>query len=187
MGDSSNWKPDARTGISPAPTRPTAAPANRTPAQPAAAKPTSPKHATAGSEPPDNLAGRIVHDERGNAVWDWLKDTARIAIDSTSRLLKRLEVPELKMEDTRNEELRIESDRDVGGGYNPYGSSNAPPGTAAGGRSSSSNATRGSSTRGAGSVGGSRAGSGSAGGTNNAGGGYDPYGKGVTHKPGRKP
>jgi hypothetical protein len=172
MGDSHSWKPGLRPSSATVPAK--------TPAASDKPTATTPTGSAARS-------GRIVHDERGNAVWDWLKDTARIAIDSTSRLLKRLEVPELKMEDTRNEELRIESDRDVGGGYNPYGSSNAPPGTAAGGRSSSSNATRGSSTRGAGSVGGSRAGSGSAGGTNNAGGGYDPYGKGVTHKPGRKP
>ncbi len=81
------------------------------------------KHAT----PKDEFAGRsgrIVHDERGNAVWDWIKETSRIAIDSTSRLLKRLEVPELKMEDTqKNNELSLEADRDAGGGYNPYGGS----------------------------------------------------------------
>jgi len=54
-------------------------------------------------------------------VWDWLKDTARIAIDSTSRLLRKLEVPELKGEHTQSQKLRLESDRDVGGGYDPYG------------------------------------------------------------------
>jgi hypothetical protein len=64
--------------------------------------------------------GRVVHDERGNAVWDWVKDTTRIAIDSTSRLLKKLETPELKMEERKDEELRIESERDSGGGYDPY-------------------------------------------------------------------
>lgn len=64
--------------------------------------------------------GRIVHDERGNAVWDWLKETGRIAIESTSRLLRKLEIPELKVEDKKDEELRLESDRDPGGGYDPY-------------------------------------------------------------------
>ncbi len=62
----------------------------------------------------------MVHDERGNAVWDWLKETSRIAIESTSRLLRKLEMPELKVEDPKDEELRIESDRDSGGGYDPY-------------------------------------------------------------------
>jgi hypothetical protein len=64
--------------------------------------------------------GRVVHDERGNAVWDWLKETGRIAIESTSRLLRKLEIPELKVEDKKDEELRLESDRDSGGGYDPY-------------------------------------------------------------------
>ena len=35
-------------------------------------------------------AGRVVHDSRGNAVWDWVKETTRVAIDSTSRLLRKL-------------------------------------------------------------------------------------------------
>jgi hypothetical protein len=64
-------------------------------------------------------AGQIKHDERGNAVWDWLKETSRIFIGSTSAMLKRLEAPELKMEDDKDEELRIEGDK-PGGGYDPY-------------------------------------------------------------------
>ena len=74
----------------------------------------------------DLPAGRIVHDERGNAVWDWLKQTGRSAIESTSRLLRRLEMPELKMEDAKDEGLRLESDRDAGGGYDPYNQSAGP-------------------------------------------------------------
>jgi hypothetical protein len=70
--------------------------------------------------------GRIVHDERGNAVWDWLKETSRLAIESTSRLLRKLELPELKVEDKKDEELRLESDRDSGGGYDPYNQGKAP-------------------------------------------------------------
>jgi hypothetical protein len=137
-------------------------------------------------------SGRIVHDERGNAVWDWIKETSRIAIDSTSRLLKRLEVPELKMEDTqKNNELSLESDRDAGGGYNPYGGGSTPGGKAAGPRSGGAG-SRGTASgpaelRGAASGGarpGSTRGSSNPGGSN-LGGGYDPYGKGVTRKPGR--
>ena len=89
------------------------------PAQkPAAAQPAP---ATRAATEPAAPAGRVVHDERGNAVWDWLKDTARMAVDSTSRLLRRLEVPELKVEETQEKDLRLESDRDAGGGYDPYG------------------------------------------------------------------
>ncbi len=88
-------------------------------------KPSAPLPAAAppaGTPPGGKEAGsgRIVHDERGNAVWDWLKETSRIAIESTSRLLRRLEAPDLKVEGEKDEELRIESDRDSGGGYDPY-------------------------------------------------------------------
>ena len=148
--------------------------------------------------PKDEFAGksgRIVHDERGNAVWDWIKETSRIAIDSTSRLLKRLEVPELKVEDTqKNNELSLEADRDAGGGYNPYGGSTSGGKTAAprggAGFAGSRGATSGSPGSGATRSGGTantRA-SGNSGGNSggpNVGGGYDPYGKGVTRKPGR--
>ena len=81
-------------------------------------------------EPRDSgPSGRVRHDERGNAVWDWLKDTARNAIDSTSRLLRKLEAPELKVEDKKDEELRILPDRDAGGGYDPYNQSTRSRGT----------------------------------------------------------
>jgi hypothetical protein len=131
-------------------------------------------------------AGRIVHDERGNAIWSWIKETSRAAIESTSHLLKKLEVPELTMEDTQNNELKLESDRDAGGGYNPYG------GSTSGGKAASPRGSVGSRSGGATPAGtasertsssGSRGGSNS--GNSNVGGGYDPYGKSVTRKPGR--
>ena len=66
-------------------------------------------------------SGRVVHDERGNAVWDFLKQTSRDAIEATSRLLRKLEPPpELKIEDTQDSKLRILPDEGEGGGYDPY-------------------------------------------------------------------
>jgi len=175
MGDSHN----RNTGSVPGGTSPSA------PGPAASDKPAAPPDEFAGK------SGRIVHDERGNAIWDWIKETSRIAIESTSHLLKKLEVPELKMEDTQeNNELKLEADRDAGGGYNPYGGS-IPGGKAAprggpgvsGGRSggkvpgsasSASTSGRGSNNSASSKSGGS-----------NLGGGYDPYGKDVTRKPGR--
>lgn len=70
-------------------------------------------------------SGRVVHDERGNAVWDWLKQTSRIAIESTSRLLRRLEVPELKVEDPQESELRLMPEKKQTG-YDPYNQDDKP-------------------------------------------------------------
>lgn len=86
-----------------------AAPARNEPAA-AAAKP--------GERDP--RAGRIVHDERGNAVWNWVKETGRFCIDSTSALLKKLDFGDLKVEGEKEEGLRVEDPaRDAGGGYDP--------------------------------------------------------------------
>jgi hypothetical protein len=147
-----------------------------------------PKPTPTNSPSPDNLAGRIVHDERGNAVWDWLKDTARIAIDSTSRLLRKLEVPELKVEDTQEQELRIESDRDAGGGYDPYGGSGGAASRTGGGGLSNTGSRSNGTPNSSNPISNSRGGvsRGTSGTSTNTGGGYDPYGKGITNKASRK-
>jgi hypothetical protein len=93
----------------------TAAPAAR-PGAPAPASRTGGAGAT----------GKVVHDDRGNAVWDWLAQTSRIAIDATSRLLKKLETPELKVEDAKDEELRIAPEPSTGSGYDPYNQATKP-------------------------------------------------------------
>ncbi|MDE2262156.1 MAG: hypothetical protein KGL45_06515 [Gammaproteobacteria bacterium] len=87
-----------------------------------------PRKSKPGStQPGADPSGRVRHDDRGNAVWDWLKETGRNAIESTSRLLKKLELPQLEVEDKKDEELRSQSDRDPGGGYDPYNQSTTPP------------------------------------------------------------
>jgi hypothetical protein len=81
-----------------------------------------PSGAQPGSE---SATGKVTHDERGNAVWDWMKNTGRHAVESTSRLLKKLELPELKFEDAKDEELRIAPDATTGG-YDPYNQATKP-------------------------------------------------------------
>jgi hypothetical protein len=107
MSDPNHSKPGPRPGGGgPTKPAPTASPA--TPSKDKAA--------------PDSSGGRVVHDSRGNAVWQWVKEAGRVCIESTSMLLKKLEVPELKVEDHKEDkELRLEDDVDPGGGYDPYG------------------------------------------------------------------
>jgi hypothetical protein len=83
-------------------------------------------------EPPsEHNAGRVVHDERGNAVWNWAKETGRSSLDSTSALLKKLNIADLKIEGQADEVPpakapterapgKQNAPRDVGGGYDPY-------------------------------------------------------------------
>lgn len=114
----------------PAPVRPGAAAAM--PAQPGApAVPAKPGGAAVPAKPgvsPREPTGKVVHDERGNAVWDWLKQTGRNAIESTTRMLRKLEAPELKVEEQHEEELRILPDKGscAGGGYDPYNQETKP-------------------------------------------------------------
>ena len=100
-------------------TVPGVSPAART-GTPAASQP------PAADPTPGGRTGKVVHDSRGNAVWDWVKHTGRHAIDSTSRLLKKLETPELKIEQTHDEELRIVPDAGAGGGGDPYNQKTKP-------------------------------------------------------------
>ena len=102
--------------------RPGIRPTGSTAAKPAAPGPAARAGAVGPAAQPSaaGTAGKVVHDERGHAVWQWVKETSRIAIESTSRLLRKLEAPDLKMEDSKDEELRIMSDPSAGGGYDPY-------------------------------------------------------------------
>jgi hypothetical protein len=119
MGDSKDNRPSRPPGNVPGGIKTVPGSPNATPGSPRSTS-GSPKPAPTPEGP---RTGRVVHDARGNAVWDWMKETGRIAIESTSRLLRKLEMPELKVEETKDEELRLESERDAGGGYDPYASS----------------------------------------------------------------
>ena len=51
------------------------------------------------SDPKPKPAGRVRHDSSGRAIWEWAAESGRHAIDSTSALLKRLELPGLALAD----------------------------------------------------------------------------------------
>jgi hypothetical protein len=72
---------------------------------------------------PKAPAGRIVHDERGNAVWNWSTGNSRIAIGSTSQMLKKLDLTNLRIEDEAPSGTEPEvkpRGSGYGPGYNPY-------------------------------------------------------------------
>ena len=113
MNDPKYPKPTPRPGVTSAP-RPAVPPARTAPAAPGAR--------TGG----EGATGKVVHDDRGNAVWDWVKQTGKHAIESTTRMLRKLEVPELKFEDAKDEQLRIMPDPSTGSGYDPYNQDTKP-------------------------------------------------------------
>jgi len=112
MKDPKSPQPHLRPGAVPAPK----------PAAPGAAAAAG----ASGKPATPARSGRVVHDERGNAVWDFLATTSRIALEATSRLLKKLEAPELKIEDSKDEELRIMPEPGSGSGYDPYNQATKP-------------------------------------------------------------
>ena len=74
--------------------------------------------ATTGRQP----SGRIVHDERGNAVWKWVGETS--TTDTVPGILEHLDPLDLKVEGQGSGAERSDASRargfDAGGGYDPY-------------------------------------------------------------------
>ena len=70
-----------------------------------------------------NPAGRVKHDAGGRAIWEWAVDTGRHALDSTSRLLKRLDLPGLSLLDEEQEKKKKAEEEERAAreaGSNPY-------------------------------------------------------------------
>ena len=71
----------------------------------------------------DRPAGRVRHDERGMAVWDWAVATGEFATLSATHALKKLDLADLKIDETNRSKpaLSLEkAGRDQGGGFDPY-------------------------------------------------------------------
>jgi hypothetical protein len=82
---------------------------------------TQPARSDSIDMPRGGPSGRVRHDERGVAVWDWAVATGEFAELSTTRALKKLEVADLKIDDHKPTERQLAvSGRDKAGGFDPY-------------------------------------------------------------------
>jgi hypothetical protein len=82
-----------------------------------------------GRAPPAeaNPGGRVRHDERGQAVWDMAVASGEFAALSATNVMRKLDVADLKIEETqRAMKLQVETGtRDAGGG--PYNQRSPAP------------------------------------------------------------
>src|SRR5438874_788925 len=81
-----------------------------------------------GSRPEGKPTGRVKHDDRGNAIWEWAVATGKFGIDAVSQRLKKLEVPSLSLVDDPPTPGSMKANaRSQVKGYNPYDSGQAAP------------------------------------------------------------
>jgi hypothetical protein len=76
-------------------------------------------------------AGHVKHDAGGRAIWEWAVETGRNALDSTSRLLQRLDLPGLSIVDDEKEKKKAEEETQRAereAGFTPYGEVDPRPG-----------------------------------------------------------
>jgi hypothetical protein len=70
---------------------------------------------------PSGPAGRVRHDERGMAVWDWAAASGEVAALSATNLMQKLDISALSIEQTQRSVKILEpGERDPGGGGDPY-------------------------------------------------------------------
>jgi hypothetical protein len=69
-------------------------------------------------------SGRPTFDSRGNAVWEWKTETGQFSVDVSTQRLKKLEAPELSIDETvrikKLDGLSLQEGSMPGGGFNPY-------------------------------------------------------------------
>lgn len=71
-------------------------------------------------------------ESRGNAVWQWAADTARLAMVTTSQLIRKIDISGLSIEGEEPPKTRDRAKpaapaaRSAGGGFDPYNKKTLP-------------------------------------------------------------
>lgn len=81
-----------------------------------AKKPSAPK--------PSGPSGRVRHDDRGNAIWEWAVTTGKFTAETSTQRLKRLDNPTLALADDAPTPVDVvaRNPHGVAKGYSPYDS-----------------------------------------------------------------
>lgn len=76
----------------------------------------------------DGPAGRVRHDERGMAVWDWAAASGETAALSATNIMRKLDVSSLSIEQTQRSLKAVEPVVRENSGSDPYNQHRTQPG-----------------------------------------------------------
>jgi hypothetical protein len=72
----------------------------------------------------NNKSGRVKHDDRGNAIWEWAVTTGAFTAEASTQRLKKLDNPTLSLAEDSPSPLDVVKRNPLGTvrGYSPYDS-----------------------------------------------------------------
>jgi hypothetical protein len=72
----------------------------------------------------NNVSGRVKHDDRGNAIWEWAVSTGAFTAETSTQRLKKLDNPTLSLADDAPVSIETVKKNPLGTvkGYSPYDS-----------------------------------------------------------------
>jgi hypothetical protein len=96
---------------------------NRDKPKPPTAAPPTPTAAPKRDTVANNMTGRVTHDDRGNAVWEWAMSTGKLGGDAAVQRLKKLDHLSLALTDDPPPQATVQQNPlGTVKGYSPYDS-----------------------------------------------------------------